>query len=78
MHVAESCMNGAGQSPGWGTGTITDISGDPGVDGWVVGRVDAGLLARICDGAPAVGASDTAVDARPAPDEVAASPDPTP
>ena len=26
---------------GWGMGTITDISGDPGTDGWVVGRVDA-------------------------------------
>ncbi len=34
---------------GWGMGTVTDISGDPGVDGWVVGRADEGIVARICD-----------------------------
>jgi hypothetical protein len=34
---------------GWGMGSITGISGDPGSDGWLVGRVDEGLIARICE-----------------------------
>jgi hypothetical protein len=33
---------------GWGMGTVTDISGDPGSSGWVVGRTDSGLIARVC------------------------------
>ena len=53
---------------GWGMGTVTDISGDPGDDGWVVGRTDAGLIARVCDsGPPAPAAIDTAIDTRPDP-----------
>ena len=61
---------------GWGMGTITDISGDPGTDGWVVGRVDAGLVARVCEAAETVAATETAVDIRPAPGDVASLPDP--
>lgn len=41
---------------GWGMGTVTDISGDPGTSGWVVGRTDSGLIARVC-AAPAADVS---------------------
>ena len=34
--------------PAWGMGAVTDIAGDPAVDGWVVGRTDDGLVARVC------------------------------
>ncbi len=34
--------------PGWGMGTVTDIDGDPGTSGWVVGRMDEGLIGRVC------------------------------
>ena len=61
---------------GWGMGTITDIDGDPATSGWVAGRVDDGLVARVCDAPTTVAASDTAVDVRPAPTDVAGRPDP--
>ncbi len=35
----------------WGMGTITDLDGDPGRNGWSVGRMDQGLVGRVC-GAP--------------------------
>jgi len=46
--------DGSGWTPsaarrGWGMGTITDIDGDPGTSGWAVGRMDEGLVARVCD-----------------------------
>lgn len=44
--------------PGWGMGTITDLAGDPATDGWAVGRVDDGLVARLC-GTPADAPADT-------------------
>jgi len=55
---------------GWGMGSITDISGDPGTDGWIAGRVDEGLIARTCEAplaAPA--AAGTAVPASVAPEQ---------
>lgn len=47
---------------GWGMGTVTDIAGDPGADGWLVARVQDGLIARVCEAPPAAAATDTAVD----------------
>ena len=63
---------------GWGMGTITDISGDPGLDGWVVGRVDEGLVSRVCEASPTVAATDTSVAVRPAPEDVTGVPVPAP
>jgi len=64
---------------GWGMGTITDISGDPGTDGWVVGRADKGIVARTCDPPPAVAtATDTAIDAPLSPPEPVEPATPTP
>ena len=56
--------------PGWGMGTVTDITGDPGADGWLVGRTDEGLIARVCDAPATIETTGTAVDIRPAPSEV--------
>ncbi len=53
----------------WGMGTVTDITGDPGADGWVVGRVDEGLIARVCGAPAAIGASDRVADILPPPPE---------
>jgi hypothetical protein len=53
----------------WGMGTVTDITGDPGADGWVVGRVDEGLIARVCDAPAAIGAPDMVADTLPPPPE---------
>lgn len=47
---------------GWGMGTVTDITGDPGTDGWIVARADDGLMARMCEAPATAGATDTAVD----------------
>ena len=36
----------------WGMGTITDMAGDPGTSGWVVGHTDGGFIARTCVASP--------------------------
>ena len=51
----------------WGMGAVTDISGDPGADGWVVGRVDAGFIARVCDAPAAIAAWNGATETLPPP-----------
>lgn len=61
---------------GWGLGTVTDISGDPGTDGWIVARADEGLVARVCDAPPATVAPDTFVDVRPRATDIAEPPIP--
>ena len=63
---------------GWGMGTITDISGDPGSDGWAVGRADEGIIGRVCDGDPLTGAPETTVEVLPAPTEVIDPVEPSP
>ena len=65
---------------GWGMGTITDITGDPGTDGWAVGRVDEGLITRTCESEPATDPTEdsTTADIRPTSEDVATTPEPTP
>ncbi|MEX1295945.1 MAG: VCBS repeat-containing protein [Candidatus Limnocylindrales bacterium] len=63
---------------GWGMGTVTDIVGDPGEDGWVVARADDGLIARICEAPPDTTTTDAAVDVRPPPASTLEAPVPQP